>query len=75
MARLKSTLEQISLQSQHCRKDIKSGIDHCIKMCDVLQRQLDVEKQQFTERVQQLEEELERHRQSCGEFISLSDDS
>ena len=72
LAELKSTLEQISLQSQHCReKEIKSGVDHCVKMCNVLQKQLDDEKQQLTERIQQLEGELEKHHQLCSKFISL----
>ena len=60
LRRLKTALEQVGLQMQgqvHREKEIKSGVDQCIKMCDVVIKKFVDEKKLLDERIQHLEDE------------------
>ena len=61
LSRLKQALDHISHQSQYCEEDIKIGVNHCIKMCDIVRKKFADEIKQLTEHIQYLEEQHQSH--------------
>lgn len=63
LRRLKTAIEQVGLQMQsqiHREKKIKSGVDQCINMCDVVIKRFADEKKLLDERIRHLEDELSK---------------
>ena len=71
--RLKTILEQVGLQMQnqaYREKEIKNGMDQCVKICDIVRKKFADEKKLLDDHIQHLKGELLTH-QSQGNYFHL----
>ena len=79
LGRLKTQLEQVSLQMQNQAyreiKEIKNDVDQCVKMCDIVRTKLADEMELLSGQIRQLKDQSHHGITNCTCYVTFSSES